>query len=495
MEKDVISERQKNTVGNALKWSFAAEIAAKLMLPLSNMVLSRLLTPEMFGVVATVTMVTSFADIFTDAGFQKYIVQHEFANEEEKHSSTNVAFWTNFSLSLFIWGIIIVFRDSIAELVGNKGLGNVIALCSVTIPMTAFSSLQAALFRRDLNFKKLFQVRIIGASVPVFINIPLAFFMRNYKAILIGTVLKCLLDVIVLMWGAEWKPTLSYKFSLLKEMFSYSSWSLVESITVWLTSYIGTFIVGNFLSMYYVGLYKVSITTVNQILSIITASTAPVLFSTLSRLQNDTEKFNDTFFKFQRMVAVLIVPMSVGILLYRELITQIVLGSQWKEAADFIGLWGAANAITVVWANYCSEIYRAKGKPKISVLAQVLHLAILIPTLYISSGYGFKILYISRTMVKISFILINFILCFFFTDVSPLKMVKNVLGHIVSALAMAVVALGLQQISQSVLWELCSIVICAVVYFLVLLMFPKIRKEIFETDIVVKVLRITRVKR
>ena len=56
----------------ALKWSSLAEIIAKIITPISNMILARLLTPDAFGVVATVTMVISFADMFSDSGFQKF---------------------------------------------------------------------------------------------------------------------------------------------------------------------------------------------------------------------------------------------------------------------------------------------------------------------------------------------------------------------------------------------------------------------------------------
>lgn len=478
----------KNTVRNALKWSFAAEMAAKLMLPISNMVLARLLTPEMFGVVATITMITSFADIFTDAGFQKYIVQHEFTDDNEKYTSTNVAFWTNLILSVFIWGIIVVFRHPLAEIVGNKGLGNVIALSSVTIPMTAFTSLQMALFKRDLNFKKLFYARSIGVCVPIVINIPLAIILRDYKAILIGTVIKNFIDIIVLMWGSKWKPSFCYKFSLLKEMLSFSVWSLIESIIAWLTSYIGIFIVGTLFSQYHVGLYKTSMITVNQIISLVTAATNPVLFSTISRLQNDSEMFCKTFFKFQRMAAVIIVPMGVGIFLYRDLVTEIMLGKNWIEASEFLGLWGLVSSVMVVWAHYSIEIFRAKGKPKVSVIAYLLQLLVLLPALYFSAEIGFRAFYISRTMVRVAFIIITLMLCGIFTEVSPIKMVTNVLPHIVSSVAMALVALVLQQIGQSTLWQFLSIALCAVVYFAVLFCFPKIRKEIFETEFARKIL-------
>ena len=71
------NETLNSKVVSATKWSGITEIIAKLVAPITTMVLARLLTPDAFGVLVTAQMVISFAEIFTDAGFQKYIVQHE----------------------------------------------------------------------------------------------------------------------------------------------------------------------------------------------------------------------------------------------------------------------------------------------------------------------------------------------------------------------------------------------------------------------------------
>ena len=163
------------------------EIAAKLMSPIVNIILARLLVPEAFGIVATITMVISFEDIFTDAGFQKYIVQHEFADDEQLDRSTNVAFWTNLVFSSVICVVIYVFRHSIAALVGSPGLGNSISIASVLIMIAAFSSLQMARYKRAFDFKTLFFVRIGTALIPLLVTVPLAIVLRNYWALLIGT--------------------------------------------------------------------------------------------------------------------------------------------------------------------------------------------------------------------------------------------------------------------------------------------------------------------
>lgn len=87
------------------------------------------------------------------------------------------------------------------------------------------------------------------------------------------------------------------------------------------------------------------------------------------------------FFKFQKLVGILIIPIGIGIFLFSDLITQILLGSQWMEASPFIGLWGLTSAISIVLAHYSSEVYRSIGKPKLSVLAQWLHIIVLWPVL------------------------------------------------------------------------------------------------------------------
>lgn len=74
------------------------------------MVLARLLTPDAFGILVTATMVISFVEIFTDAGFQKYLIQHNFDSDKDLFQSSTVAFWSNLVLSLAIWLVIICFQ-------------------------------------------------------------------------------------------------------------------------------------------------------------------------------------------------------------------------------------------------------------------------------------------------------------------------------------------------------------------------------------------------
>lgn len=465
-----------NKIAKATKWSSITEVVAKLITPITSIVLARLLTPDAFGVVATLTMVITFAEIFTDAGFQKYLIQHQFIDEVDKEQSTNVAFWSNLIMSLFIWLVIGIFADPLAAMVGNPGLGHVLTIACVSIPLAAFSSIQMALYKRDLDFKTLFKVRIVGICIPLIVTVPLAFYLRSYWALVIGTIATNCANAVLLTVYSKWKPRFFYSFAKLREMFSFSAWSVVEAVSIWLTGYVDVFIIGMYLNEHYLGLYKTSMTVVGQIMGLITAATTPILFSSLSRLQDDDNAFQTLFFKFQKLVGLLVIPLGVGIYCYSDLVTNLLLGDQWLEASSFIGLWGLTSAITIVLSHYCSEVYRAKGRPKLSVLAQVLHLVVLWPAILIAVKYGFEALAVTRALVRLELILVNLIIMYVVVKVSPWKMFKNVFTSILAAVVMGGVAMMIKDLSPSFYWQIASIMICVIIYFIIIILDPKNRK-------------------
>lgn len=469
-----------NKVKTATKWSAMTEILAKVLTPVVNMVLVRLLTPEAFGIVATLTMIITFAEIFTDAGFQKYLIQHEFPDEQDKDESTNVAFWSNLMLSLLIWELMALFCEPFAALVGNPGLGHVLVIACASIPISAFSSIQMALYRRDLDFKTLFTVRIIGILVPLLVTVPLAFLMHSFWALVIGTLVQNVVNAVMLTLFSRWKPRLFFSMHKLKEMLSFTLWSLIEAITIWLTRYADVFIVGTVLSLHYLGLYKTSSTLVGQIIGLVTSATTPILFSSLSRLQDDNEEFQRMFFKFQKLVGLLVIPLGVGIFCYSDFITSVLLGGQWIEATGFIGLWGLTGSVTVIFSHYSSEVYRAKGRPKLSVLAQVLHIAFLWPTVLIAVRYGFEALYISRSLIRFQGIIINMIIMYMVIRISPWKMVTNVLPSILASVVMLAVAYTLQRVGlDNIWWTVVSITVCMMTYGGIVLLFPA-ERDVFS---------------
>lgn len=470
------TESFNHQVIRATKWSGITEVIAKLVTPISSMVLARLLTPEAFGVVATIVMVISFAELFTDAGFQKYLIQHEFKDQEDLEQSTNVAFWSNLSFSFFLWGVISIFANPLAVLVGSPGCGLVLVVACISIPLEAFSSIQLALYRRRLDFKILFKARIVSLFVPLFFTIPVAFLLRSYWALVWGMIVQNVMNALFLTCYSSWKPTWFYSYRKLKEMFSFTIWSLIESVSIWLTGYVDIFIVGTLLNQYYLGLYKTSMALVGQMTGLVTAATTSVLFSSLSRQQNNDAEFRMIFLTFQKSVSVLLIPMGVLIFCFSDTITLIALGRQWEETANFMGLWGLTSSIMIVLSHYACEIYRAKGLPKLSVLSQWLHLIVLWPVVLIAVRYGFESLYIARSIVRFQGLFVDMVLIYILVHISPWQMLKNIFPALVCSMMMLVVAFAFRGCCHSVIEDLVLLLVCSLFYIAIIGLFPKERK-------------------
>lgn len=164
---------------NALKWSTMSEFTAKLISPLTTMLLARLLTPDAFGVEATITIAVSFSEVLADAGFQKYVVQHECEENEQLSPYLNVAFWSNLLFSLTIYLLIVIFCNPISRALGNTDIQMGLCVSGISILVQALMSIQLAYLRREMAFRKLFRIRFIGSAANLLVTVPLAYFFST----------------------------------------------------------------------------------------------------------------------------------------------------------------------------------------------------------------------------------------------------------------------------------------------------------------------------
>jgi len=471
-----------NKIGNSLKWSTAGEVISKLIAPVTNMILARVLDPADFGILATVNMIITFVDLFTDSGFAKYIIQSDFDEGDDIFQYVNVAFWTNLLLSIVLWLLIYFFRVPIANMVGSRGHEKVIVIASIQLILTSFSSIQTALYRRFFDFKSLFIVRIIISFVPILITVPLSFVIRNYWSLVIGSIVQQVVNALYLSLKSKWKPGLYYDFKKLRKMFSFSIWSLMEALAYWGTTWFDVFIIGVAFSTYYLGIYKNSLNMVNSLMQIVKASFIPVLFSTLSRLKNREGEFIHTYDVLQEAAAIIIIPLGIGIYLFRDVATLVLFGNKWLESSMIIGVWALSSSFFAVFVNFYGEALKSKGLPKILFLYEVVCLIFMVPICLIAKRYGFWVFVFSRSAVVVGQIIIGALFMKRYIKYPIIHMINNVFPATVCSCIMAIVGMLLVRAFPNGLgFQFVCIAICGFTYLLMMrLLFKEKLKEVFD---------------
>lgn len=456
----------------AAKWSLITEVLAKLITPVTNIILAHILAPTAFGILATIMMVISFAEMLADAGFQKFLVQYEFESEDEKQKNVSVAFISNIVLAIVLWLIIIIWRDELAILVGNEGLGFPLAIMGAMLPLGAFSSIQMAMYRRSFNFKFLLSIRMITIITPLFISIPMALAGFDYWSLIAGLLAAHLFTAIALCVRQEKLISIYFSSTVFRKMFSFSAWSLAEAFSIWLTAWVDTFIISHFLDAYYLGLYKMPTAIVTTVMAIATSSMAPVLFSALSRHQHNQVEFEKTFLTFQRYMALFLVPLGVGMFVYQDFIVEILLGPQWKLAGIVLGSWALSSSLVTAISYLISEAFRAKGMPNISFLAQIAHLFVLIPVIYVCVQYDFTTFVYARSIVRVQMIAVLLYLLAIYVGMNAWLVIRNIKSYIIASAVVGTVSYVLLHLHNSMIWTIFCICISLILYLVVLYLFP-----------------------
>ena len=456
----------------AAKWSLITEILAKLITPVTNIILAHILAPTAFGILATIMMVISFAEMLADAGFQKFLVQYEFESEDEKQKNVSVAFISNIVLAIVLWLIIIIWRDELAILVGNEGLGFPLAVMGAMLPLGAFSSIQMAMYRRSFNFKFLLSIRMITIITPLFISIPMALAGFDYWSLIAGLLAAHLFTAIALCVRQEKLISIYFSSTVFRKMFSFSAWSLAEAFSIWLTAWVDTFIISHFLDAYYLGLYKMPTAIVTTVMAIATSSMAPVLYSALSRHQHNQVEFEKTFLTFQRYMALFLVPLGVGMFVYQDFIVEILLGPQWKLAGIVLGSWALSSSLVTAISYLISEAFRAKGMPNISFLAQMAHLFVLIPVIYVCVQYDFTTFVYARSIVRVQMIAVLLYLLAIYVGMNAWLVIRNIKSYIIASAVVGTGSYVLLHLHNSMIWTIFCICISLILYLVVLYLFP-----------------------
>ena len=459
---------QAKTIARATKWSLFTQIIAKIVPPLSSMILARIFAPEVFGIIATITMVTSFADTFSESGFQKYIIRKKYDDPEELRKDADIAYWTNLGISVLLWIAISFLSAPLCNILGNPGVELALIVACAQLPITSLSSIQKAMYYRSYNFSRVFWGQLISSVSNLCLTLILAFTGCGYWAIIFGNITGYLVTALTLTIKSPWHPHLFYDIKRAIRIFSFSFWIMAEGLAVWLTSWFDSFIVGNRLSSYDLGIYKNSQSVVNGVLAIPQNSITNVLLVTLSKLKDNQEEYNKAFLHSERMLAYVLLPMAAGICVFRKLAVRIAFGTGWEDAELVVGVWALASVLRILFVSINTSVYVSKGKPKISLYCQLIDMLFLIPTCIFGIRLGFVKFVILRGIVRLDIIIPSFIILSKVFGIQFRSIAKNLSKPVIATIAMTAIAIILNRINTSMAWSFAAIGICIVFYFVVL---------------------------
>jgi len=423
----------KKSVISATKWSFLSEIAHKAITLTIFIVLARILTPKDFGLVALATIIISLPQIFWDSGLSAALIQ----TREKIDEIANIVFWTNFILGVLIYATVYCLAPFIAKFFKEPLAVAVIQVQGFQIILASLCSVHTALFKKELQFKKIFYVRFFTTSILGIFSLLLAVWGVNYWAIIIGNLIGTFCKLILLWAMNPWRPQFQYNFQLMQSQFTFGFWVSCTAFLAWTCTWLDSILVGSYMGTQQLGIFRTGSTFVLMIFNISFAPLIPVIYSTFSKMQNDFKRQKNSLLRFTKVIILLALPMGIGFYISGNVIATLIFNDQWQGIARIIQLLGIAMGLS--WTVALNgEAYKAIGKPDLDTKQLALMIVAYLIIYLITIPHGLLVFLLGRCFAEILGVVINLFFLQKYLKVNALNIISSSKRIIFSTLIMYV---------------------------------------------------------
>ena len=349
-------------------WSFVQKWGRAGVTTITFVILSRLLAPEAFGLVALATAFTVFIELFLDQGFGSAIVQREELDPE--HLDT--AFWLNILTSVVLTGGLIAASGLLAVVFDEPRLGSVLRWLSITLILSGLSGTQISILQRNLAFKDLAIRSTVSNMFGGAVGIGMAFAGYGVWSLVGQDVATSLARAIILWRSSDWRPGFRVSTRHYKELVSFGIPIVGNHALTVLMRRSDDLLIGYFLGPTLLGFYTIGYQLLLIIIRLVTEVTNSVAFPAFSRIQAQPERMRQAFYKVTQYTSVIAFPVFSGLAILAPELVPTIFGEKWAPSIPVMQVLALIGILqSVLFFN--GSVIKAAGKPSWQLGIMVLN--------------------------------------------------------------------------------------------------------------------------
>lgn len=302
---------------------------ANLFLRLGSlMVLARLLDPKDFGLVGMVTAITGVFNLFKDAGLSMATVQQETITEKQ----VSTLFWMNMVLGVMLGLLSFAIAPLLVSFFQEPRLFWVTVAIGAGFLFNAAGVQHSALLQRNMRFATLAAIDSISLLVSIVVGISMAIAGFGYWALVAMTAVLPVASTISLWLSTLWVPGWPHRGVGIRSMMRFGGRATLNGLIMYTAYNLEKILLGRYWGAEVLGVYDRAFQMISMPSANLHAATGGVLFSALSRLQNDPDRFKRYFLKSYSLTFSITLPITIGCVLFADEIILLFLGPKWVDA-------------------------------------------------------------------------------------------------------------------------------------------------------------------
>lgn len=359
------------TTTRSLLWSFLEQGGSKVISLVVQIVLARLLSPEAFGVLAILLVVTNVADAIAQSGLGSAIIQRK-KNDETTYST---AFWLSMGVAAVLFCCILLSSPVIEGFYAMPGLSEYLNVLAVVVFFNSANSIQRSILQKRMDFKSLFWTSALAAIASGAFGVAGALAGWGVWALVVQSVSQSAATCIVMATRVSWRPRLTFSKSEAGELLSYGWKIAFTSILNVLYTGISDLIVGRACSAEALGYYSQGRKYPMAAISMAMNAIQNVMFPALAKRQGFHEAFVSAARRSLVTGTFAIAPLALFCASAAEPIVALLLTEKWLPCVPIFQMVCISHSVMMLTATNL-RAYMALGRSGLYLGLQAIKVAI-----------------------------------------------------------------------------------------------------------------------
>jgi len=373
-----MTENLNSRVARGIAWMTSARAVVRALGLISTLVLARLLVPADFGIIAMATSVGAGLELLTLFGFEVALIQRKSLTRDDYDTT-----WTlNTLMGFGVAALLVLTAGMAADYFREPRLEAVSMLLGLQYAIKNAANTGTVDFRRNLDFRWEFVTHVVPKIGGVIITIPLAFWLRDYRALIAGMILTSVMSFVLSYAVHPHRPRPCLRGA--GELFRFSRWLLLSNLLAFFRNRGATFIIGRLMGSASLGIYGLADEVANMPTTEMVAPINRVLGPTYVKVHEDHDLLRSTFTATLGLIAILILPASVGLAAVTDPLVRLVLGEKWLATIPVMAILALAGAGNLLQTNTAS-VHTAIGQPRYITLTGFIQVVTLLPAIILGT--------------------------------------------------------------------------------------------------------------
>ena len=364
-----------------LGWSAVRNWGNRFITLAVFVVLARLLGPSELGLFAAAAATFGFLDILIEQGFGDAIVQRRALTPAQLNS----AFYVSLVLAGACYLGLYVAAPWLEVLLNAEGLTPILRVGGLALPISAASTCQQAVLRREFDFKWLALRTLIATAVAGIAAIGCALAGLGVWSLVVQYLVYATLSSALLWLRPRWMPGREVDAAGLRSMLGFSGSVFGNRLLDYSNNRFVELFVSATLGPALLGIYLVGARVHLTLMTLLISTVMDVSLSGFSRLAEDMNKLRAAYYQSIEAAAALITPCFVLVGLLAPELVVLAFGARWSSGAFVLQAMSLIGSLQVLQHLNASAV-NAIGRPHVSLALNALKAAIVLLALFFSQG-------------------------------------------------------------------------------------------------------------